>query len=101
MSTNSTSASVFAPACFMPGTERINGAFTSFSTLLCLHHASCSPSFQRGRPENDDRVVAQAQAVQFVEHLAHLRVRVAHRRVVAVLEPPGEIGRTGPLGIPW
>jgi len=44
--TPSTSASVRAPAFFIPGTERINGAFTSFSALLCLHQASCSPSFQ-------------------------------------------------------
>ena len=34
------------PAFFMPGTESSSGAFTSFSALLCLHQASCSPSFQ-------------------------------------------------------
>ena len=37
-------------------------------------------------PEDDDGVGTQVQAVKFIEHLAHLGVRVADGGVVAVLE---------------
>ena len=86
----------------MPGAENISGAFVSFSTVLCLHQASCSPSFQPWSPQSTTMVFfAEAEAVQFVEHPADLGVHVADRGVVAVLELPREVVRDGAAGMPW
>ena len=49
-------------------------------------------------PENDDRVLAEIEPVEFVEQLAHLRVHVADRRVVAVLELTSEVVRNRAFG---
>ena len=46
-------------------------------------------------PQDDDGVVAQTKAIQFVEHLADLRVGIADRGVIAVLQLPGERVRHG------
>ncbi len=37
-------------------------------------------------PEDDDRVVAQVEAVELVEYLADLGIHITRRRVVAVNE---------------
>ena len=49
-------------------------------------------------PQDDDRFLGQPEAVEFIQHAAHLRVHVADRRKVAMFQLAGEVIGNGARG---